>query len=80
MLEIPMLSEVNKDSHTFISFLLHFVPPPPPPFINFSKSLKPPCLFLPPVYYEPESSTLASSQSTLGLVWSGRSAAQLPLR
>ena len=50
-----MLSEVNKDNPIFVSFLLYFVPHPPaysdPPFINFSKSLKPP-----PVYYEPESS------------------------
>ena len=43
-----MLSEVNKvdkDNHIFVSFHLYFVPPPlilTPPFINFSKSLKPP--------------------------------------
>ena len=55
ILEIPMLSEVNKvdkDNPIFVSFLLYFVPPAyfDPPFNNFSKSLnRPP----PPVYFDP---------------------------
>ena len=45
----------------FSSLFFYILSPPPtyfnPLFINFSKSLKPPCLFWPPppVYYEPES-------------------------
>ena len=58
-----MLSEVNKvykNNSIFAYFLLYFVPTPPliltSPFINFSKSLKPPPVYFdPPVYYEPES-------------------------
>ena len=60
ILEIPMLSEVNKvnkDNPIFVSFLLYFVPTPPlprlfcPPFINFSKSLKlPPFILTPPPF------------------------------
>ena len=47
ILEIPMLSEVNKvfkDNPDFVSSLLYFVPPTvyfDPPFKNFSKSLYP---------------------------------------
>ena len=57
ILEIPMLSKVNKvskDNPIFVFFLLYFVPTPllilTPPFINFSKSLKPPHLFWPPLF------------------------------
>ena len=51
ILEIPMLSEVNKVFKIipiFVSSLLYFVPTLP--FNNFSKSLKPPppCLIWPP--------------------------------
>ena len=49
ILEIPMLSEVNKvnkDNSIFVSFLLYVVSTPSsilnPPFNNFSKSLNPP--------------------------------------
>ena len=48
ILEMPMLSEVNKvykDNYIFVSFLLYFAPNPPPP----------PAYFDPLVYYEPES-------------------------
>ena len=53
------VNKVNKDNPVFVSFLLCFVPTPPLiltlPFINFSKSLKPPLYFDLPVYYEPGS-------------------------
>ena len=48
ILEIPMLSQVNKvfrNNPISVSSLLYFVPIPAyfdPPFNNFSKSLKPP--------------------------------------
>ena len=55
IIEIPMLSEVNKVSKIilFSSLSFFYILPPPliliPPFNNFSKSLKPP----PPVYFDP---------------------------
>ena len=55
ILEIPMLSEVNKvnkDNSIFVSFLLYVVSTPSfilnPPFNNFSKSLSPPPFILTP--------------------------------
>ena len=57
ILEIPMLSEVNKvnkDNLSFVSFLFYFVPTPParayfdPPFNNFSNPWSPPFNLTPP--------------------------------